>query len=279
MKAAKPLSGKRIVITRAVEQAHDLKDRLENLGATILLFPAVSFSEPADVTELDRAICSLESFDWILFTSANAVRFFAGRRRKLGIVAGEKLRPRRAAVGLATASAAAAEGLTIEYVAKESLGGALARELSASLVGKRVLLPRSERAGRDLPDALKAAGAEVTEVVAYHTGGVGAVEPGVMKAMREARVDAVLFFSSSAVENLRDKLGADILSMLGARAALGSMLGARAALGAVGPVTAAALRKAGLPVTIQAAEATAESMATAIVQYFSPAKAPEARSS
>jgi uroporphyrinogen-III synthase len=269
MKAAKPLSGKRIVITRAVEQARDLKDRLENLGATILLLPAVSFSEPADVTELDRAIRSLESFDWILFTSANAVRFFAGRRRKLGIAPGEKSRPRRAAVGLATASAAAAEGLTIDYVAKESLGTALARELSASLVDKRVLLPRSERAGRELPDALKAAGAEVTEVVAYRTGGVGAVDPGVMKAVRGARVDAVLFFSSSAVENLRDKLGAGVLSMLGARAALG----------AVGPVTAAALRKAGLPVTIQAAEPTAESMAAAIVRHFSPAKPPEARSS
>src|SRR5450631_4254235 len=104
MNEAKPLSGKRIVITRAVEQARDLKGRLENLGATILLLPAVSFSEPADATELDRAIRSLDSFDWILFTSANAVRFFACRRRKLGITSGEKLRPRRAAVGLATAN-------------------------------------------------------------------------------------------------------------------------------------------------------------------------------
>jgi uroporphyrinogen-III synthase len=262
MKEAKPLSGKRIVITRAIEQARDLKDRLENLGATILLLPAVSFSEPADVTELDHAIRSLKSFDWILFTSANAVRFFAGRRRKLGIASGEKSRPRRAAVGLATASAAAAEGLTIDYVAKEFLGSALARELSASLAGKRVLLPRSERAGRELRDTLKAAGAEVTEVVAYHTGGVGEAEHGVMQAMREANVDVVSFFSPSAVENLRSEMGAEGLSLLGARAALA----------AFGPMTAAALLKAGLPVTIQAEEATAESMATAIVRHFSLAK-------
>ena len=269
MNEAKPLSGKRIVITRAVEQARDLKGRLENLGATILLLPAVSFSEPADAAELDRAIRSLNAFDWILFTSANAVRFFAVRCRKLGMVLDESGKPRCAAVGLATASAAAAEGFRIDYVAKEFLGTALARELSASLTDKKVLLPRSERAGRDLPDALNAAGAEVTEVVTYHTGGVGVAEPGVMDAMREARVDVVSFFSPSAVENLRGELGADALRRLGTKAALA----------AVGPMTAAALRKAGLPVTIQAPEATAESMAAAIVKHFSLPAMSQTRSS
>jgi uroporphyrinogen-III synthase len=269
MNAAKPLSGKRIVVTRGVEQARDLKDRLENLGAIVLLLPAVSFSEPADATELDRAIRSLSSFDWILFTSANAVQFFAGRCRKLGVAPGEGQKPRCAAVGPVTASAAAAEGFLIDYVAKEFLGTALAHELSASLADKSVLLPRSERAGRDLPDALKAGGARVTEVVTYHTGGVGAAEPGVMDAVREARVDVVSFFSPSAVENLRGELGADILSRLGTKAAMA----------AVGPVTAAALRKAGLSVAFQAAEATAESMAAAIVKHFSPPAISQSRSS
>ena len=269
MNAAKPLDGKRIVITRAIEQCRDLKERLENLGATVLLLPAVSFSEAADTRELDRAIRGLQSFDWILFTSANAVRFFAARCRKLNIIAGENITPRCAAVGPATASAAAAEGIAVEYVAKEFLGAALGRELDQALAGKRVLLPRSNRAGRELPDALRAVRAEVTEVVAYHTGGVGAVEPKVLAAVREARVDVVSFFSPSAVENLRGDLGADVLSRLAARAAIA----------AVGPVTAAALRKAGLPVTIQATEATSESVASAIVEYFSLAKVSEARSS
>jgi uroporphyrinogen III methyltransferase / synthase len=268
MSSGKPLDGKRIVVTRAIEQARGLKDLLEKLGATVLLIPAVSFSEPADSTELDRAIRSLDEFDWILFTSANAVRFFANRCRKLGRAFAEGKRPCCAAVGPVTASAAAAEGFTIDYVAKEFLGAALAWELGASLVGKRVLLPRSERAGRDLPDALKAGDAEVTEVVAYHTGGVGAAEPGVMEALREARVDVVSFFSPSAVENLRGELGADVLSRLASKAALA----------AVGPVTATALRKAGLPVAIEAPEATAESMTVAIEKYFSMREASQARS-
>ena len=136
MSADRPLDGKRIVITRAVEQARELKDRLEKLGARVLLLPAVSFSEPADTTALDRAIGSLESYDWVLFTSANAVRFFASRCRKLAEMWGPSERLRCAAVGPATASAAAAEGFTIDYVAKEFLGAALARELGASLAGK-----------------------------------------------------------------------------------------------------------------------------------------------
>jgi uroporphyrinogen-III synthase len=268
MNAGKPLEGKRVVVTRVVEQARELKERLEGLGAEVLLLPAVSFSEPADTTQLDHAIGSLETYDWLLFTSANAVRFFAGRCRKIGgsIESGD--RPHCAAVGPATASAAAAEGYTIDYVAKEFRGVALARELGEALAGKRVLLPRSGRAGRDLPDALKAAGAEITEVVAYHTGGLGVAEPGVIEAMREIRVDVVSFFSSSAVENLRGELGADVMSRLGARAALA----------AVGPVTAAALRNAGLPVAIEADEATAESMAAAIVRHFSSPVASKARS-
>jgi uroporphyrinogen-III synthase len=268
MSGAKPLAGKRVVITRAIEQARDLKERLESLGATILLLPAVSFSEPADATELDRAIRALDSFDWILFTSANAVRFFAGRCRRLGLMPGGNQKTRCAAVGPATATAAAAEGFTIDYVAQEFLGAALARELGASLLGKRVLLPRSERAGRDLPDALKAAGAEVTEVVTYHTGGLGAAEAGVLEAMREASVDVVSFFSPSAVENLRGELGAEVCARLSERAALA----------AVGPVTATALRKAGLRVAIEAPEATPESMTAAIVQHFSAQKMSQARS-
>ncbi|MBZ5641359.1 MAG: uroporphyrinogen-III synthase [Acidobacteriia bacterium] len=268
MNTAKPLDGKRIVVTRAIDQARDIKDRLENMGAIVLLLPAVSFSEPADTAELDRAIKALESFDWILFTSANAVRFFAGRCRKLGVALGATEKPHCAAVGPATASAAVGQGLKIDYVAKEFIGTALARELSASLSGKRALLPRSNRAGHDLPDALKSAGAEVTEVMTYHTGGVGLAEPEVMDAVREARVDVVSFFSPSAVQNLRGELGPEVLSRLGTNTAMA----------AVGPLTAAALRSVGLPVAIQAPEATAESMAAAIQKYFSAKAASQTRS-
>lgn len=258
MSMSRPLEGKRIVVTRSVEQARDLKTRLENLGAIVLLFPAVSFSEPADTAELDRAILSLDKFHWILFTSANAARFFAGRCRKLGLEPSEGGKYHCAAVGPATASALAAEGFAVNYIAGEWLGAALARELAVSLAGREILLPRSQRARPDLPDALRRSGAHVTEVVAYHTGGVGAIEPAVMRAIREAQVDVISFFSPSAVENMRGELGPEIFSRLAARAALA----------AVGPVTAAALEKAGLPVATIAPLATGESMVAALANYF-----------
>jgi uroporphyrinogen-III synthase len=269
MSADRPLDGKCIVITRALEQSGELKERLESLGARVLMLPAVSFFGPSNTVHLDHVINSLGSFDWVFFTSANAVRFFADRCRQLGrdLRAGQG--PRYAAVGPATASVAAGAGFAVDYVAREFQGVALARELGASLAGKRILLPRSDRAGRDLPDALKDAGAEVSEAIVYHTGGVGPTEPGVLEAVREARVDVVAFFSPSAVENLRAELGAEMMSRLGAQVALA----------AVGPVTAADLRKAGLPVAIEPPQATAESITTAIAKHFSSHAASQARSS
>ena len=256
-----------MVVTRAIEQARELVSRLENLGAMVLLFPAVSFSEPTETAELDRAIGSLADFDWILFTSANAARFFAGRCRKVGLGPGHGGRYRCAAVGPATAEAVASEGFSVDHVAREFTGAALAGELSSKLAGNKVLLPRSERARRDLPDALKAAGAEVTEVVAYHTGRAGAIDPEVLRAVREGAVDVISFFSPSAVENLRAAVGEERFASFGSRVALA----------AVGPVTARALRSAGLPVAIEAPLATAEAMADAIANYFSVHAGPKAR--
>jgi uroporphyrinogen III methyltransferase/synthase len=259
MNVSNPLAGKRIVLTRAVEQTRELKARLEKMGAVVLLFPAVNFSEPTDTAELDRSINSLNEFDWIVFTSANAVRFFAGRCRKLGVEPSNDGNFRCAAVGPATASAVAAEGFPVDHVAREFIGSALASELSTMLNGRKVLLPRSERARPDLPAALKAVGAVVTEIVAYQTGRVGTIDPAVMQAIREAEVDVISFFSPSAIENMRAELGEEVLSRLSAKAKMA----------AVGPTTAAALRGAGLSVSIQAPRATAESMAVAIATYFS----------
>lgn len=267
MSTTGPLEGKRVVVTRAVEQSRDLVAHLENMGAIVLLFPAVSFSEPTDTTELDRAIRSLDKFDWILFTSANAARFFAGRCRNVGVDPGRCGNCLCAAVGPATASAVTAEGFPVDHVAQEFRGTELARDLSMSIAGKKILVPRSDRARPDLPNVLRAAGAEVTEVVAYHTGGASAIDPGVMRAIRAAQVDVICFFSPSSVENTRAELGEEVISRLGTKAAFA----------AVGPVTSAALRDAGLPVDIVAPLATAESMADAISNYFSSSADSKAR--
>lgn len=260
---AGPLAGKRIVITRAAAQSGELTARLEALGATVLALPAISFRDPDDTAELDRAIADLDRFDWILFTSANAARFFARRCRAAGRPVGEGRWPRSAAVGPATASAAAAQGFAVDYTAQEFRGEALAREMAPVLAGKRILLPRSDRARRDLPEALRAAGAEIVEVIAYRTGGMPGETAGgqnpALDALRNSGVDAVCFFSPSAVDGMIAALGHEVMSGVAAQAALV----------AIGPVTAAALRAAGLDAGIEAEAATVESVVQALARHFS----------
>ena len=262
--SAAPLARKRIVVTRAPEQAEDLAHQLERLGAEVLLLPAVAFAGPEDPGPLDRAIESLGDFDWVLFTSQNAVRFFAQRCRALGLMQGNDgwksaaARPLLAAVGPATAEAAAKQGLPVEFVASQFRGQALAEELAGRVAGKKVLLPRSDRAGADLPAALRAAGAEVADVVACQTSLPESLAPDVADAIRRGEVDVVSFFSPSTFHNLVEAIGLETLRNLSGRVALA----------AIGPVTAGAIRDAGLLVEIEAREATAASLVAAMSEYF-----------
>jgi len=261
------LEGKRIVVTRAREQAREVIERFSALGAEVLLLPAVSFSPAEHPEPLDRAVAALGDYDWVLFTSANAVRFFALRCRELGCELGRGELPRYAAVGPATATAAAGEGIRVEFVAREYSGAALAKEMDAALRGSRVLLPRSQRASSELPAALAAEGAIVTEVVVYQTGGVGAHDAVVEELFRSGRVDVVSVFSPSGLDNLRAEFGAETLQRLAVNAAIA----------AVGPVTAAAIRAAGFPVAILAREATGASLVEAVCEYYAVNSCSEAR--
>src|SRR5262249_24362678 len=144
-----PLRGKRIVVTRAAGQAGEFVQELERLGAEVLALPTVTFADPLDLAGLYGAIGRLERVDWILFTSQNAVRFFAKRCRLLGKMPqvdgkiSTEAQLLIAAVGPATAEAARKEGLRVDYVASEYRGEALTEELAPQITGKRVLLPRS----------------------------------------------------------------------------------------------------------------------------------------
>jgi uroporphyrinogen-III synthase len=261
------LVGKRIVVTRAEGQAREVVDGFVVLGAAVFILPAVSFSAPVDMGPLDGAIAELASYDWVLLTSANAAKFFACRcRAKLAGVPVDAP-PRFAAVGPATASAATAEGFRVEYVAREYRGAAMARELGPAVTGRKVLLPRSDRANQELPQYLAAQGATVVQVVVYRTGGMGAYDARVAEMFRAADIDVVSIFSPSALANLQAEFGHGTLRRVAARAALA----------AVGPATAAAIREAGLPVAIVATEATAASLVRAVSDYFAAGPAAEAR--
>src|SRR5438445_2518973 len=167
---SRTLEGRRIVVTRAPAQSKELRERLEELGAQVVWLPLVRFLQPENTSDLDPTIRSLEKFDWLIFTSANAVMFFVGRCRALGClpISGHT---KIAAVGSATRLALEKEGLQASLVPAEFGGARLAAELAGAIAGKSVLLPRSDRAGDELPSLLRKAGAYVTEIVAYGKAG------------------------------------------------------------------------------------------------------------
>jgi len=257
--AQSPLAGKRIVITRAAAQSEALSKQLSVLGAIPLILPLVAFADPESFVELDEAIAQLEQFDWVVFTSGQAVRAFAARSESLKIpLSRTENKAMIAAVGPASAEAVRLARLPVEYVAKVHNGVALANELGERLRGRKVLLPRSDRANPDLPAALKGHGAQVTEVVAYRTLQPTDVDKQNLGRIAAGEADAILFFSPSAVHNFVESTGVDQLHGLQDRLAIA----------AVGPVTAGALRDAGVERVVVAADTTTATVVQALEQYF-----------
>ncbi|MGH9698170.1 MAG: uroporphyrinogen-III synthase [Candidatus Acidiferrales bacterium] len=258
--ASQPLEGKKIVVTRAPEQATELQHALEELGAQVLLLPTVGFAPPEDFLPLDAALARLHDFDWILFTSRNAVRYFSGRARdlRLDLASPAIRRPRVAAVGPATSQAASEEGFSVDFVPSNHSGEALAAELSGAIRGSKILLPRSDRAGSRLPQALLQAGAQLTEVVAYRTLAPESLAPGLLSQILRAEVDALVFSSPSAFQNLSDCVGAAALVHLSSRVQFA----------AIGPTTARALRDAGARVEMEANESSPAGIADAVAKFY-----------
>ena len=253
------LDGRRIVITRSAAQSEMLAKELSARGAIPVVLPLVSFADPDDFAPLDRAIEEIQQFDWIILTSAQAVRAVVKRGEELErslMRSGSKLRI--ASVGPVTAEAARQAGLPVEYVAETHTGAALAEELGDRLQGAKVFLPRSDRANPDLPAALKRRGAQVTEVIAYRTLKPTDVDQRNLRQIAEGAADAVLFFSPSAVQHFAELFGGEQLRALQDKLAIT----------AVGPVTANVLRQAGVGRTVLAGDTTAAAVVNALEKHF-----------
>ena len=262
------LAGKRVVVTRAAEQCEALCRELEAHGATPVVLPLVAFGPPEDAAPLDAALRRLSKFDWMLLTSQNAVRAVAERCETLGIsldAAAGSLRV--AAVGPVTAKAAEQAGMKVRHVAAAQQGVALAEELGGRLRGCSVFLPRSDRANPALPETLARLGARVTEVVAYRTLAASPVEDERRRAVGRGDADAILFFSPSAVQQMKELVGAKRMRALQERMVFA----------AIGPVTAAALREAGVAGVVVAPDASVAGILTALAVHWQGRSHAEAR--
>lgn len=258
----RPLFGKRIVVTRARDQASDLAQTLNGLGAEVLALPAIRIAPPDDPRPLAAAAKRLHQFDWVVLTSVNAVDALFEAMAKEGRDARGFGACKVAAIGSATTARLLEHGIKADllppkYVAEDvvacleqagvfaSTGQTHAQDVTHAH-GPRFFLPRADIARSELPVQLRERGAEVTEAVAYRTvlettGGEAALE-----ALSAGTVDAVTFTSSSTARNFAQLLGAERLKQALAAPRLKCL--------SIGPVTSATMQDLGLPLHGEAAQ-------------------------
>jgi uroporphyrinogen III methyltransferase/synthase len=249
-----PLFGSRIVVTRAADQAGELSDRLRALGADPQELPLIALEPPADPGLLDRAIENLASYDWLIFTSVNGVRFFLDRldqsRHDL-----RSLKARICAIGPATRKAVEDLHVKVDLMPEEYVAESLVQAFaSQGLAGKRVLLPRAAVARDVIPVELAKLGAQVDVVEAYRN----VVPPDAPARARELfsgakKPDWITFTSSSAVKNL--------LAIAGREALEGVKIAS------IGPITSSTLCAHGLNVDAEAKQFTLDGLIEAILHY------------
>jgi len=254
----RPLFGKTIVVTRSREQASELAEKLNTLGAQVLSFPTIRFEDPPDKEALQRCLSDIANFDWVVFTSVNAVdRFFSALNDAEGdsrALAGCKI----CCIGPGTADRLASQGIRADLIPKRFTSKAIFQALAEQreITGKRFLLPRADIAGRDLPEQLRAHGADVADIAAYRTL-PGEPSEEVIEALRARQVDLVTFTSSSTARNFASIIKRE----------LGKLPDAVAYV-SIGPETSKAARQEGMTVRAEAQDYTIDGLVAVIVKEF-----------
>jgi uroporphyrinogen-III synthase len=278
-----PLKDKRILITRTRHQASDLSAQLEALGATVILIPTIEIIQPESYAPLDDAITHLNDYDWLLFTSANAVEVFHQRvnlqqyrmahpatrephSASLVQTTSEPLRfgvlrfptiPRIAVIGPATARAVQSIGLKVDLTPSQYVAESLAAALTPYARGAKMLFIRAEQARDILPEALTSAGATVTVANAYRNQ----IPPDSIPALQHLfskpslYPDAITFTSASTATNLFALLAAANLT-----------LPPNILLASMGPITSRTLRDLGHHPTAEAAEPTIPALIQSLLE-------------
>jgi uroporphyrinogen III methyltransferase/synthase len=251
-----PLFGKRIATTRARAQAGRLHEELAALGARVMEIPTIEIRPPDSWEPLDAAIRRLESFDYLLVTSANGVRNFLARLAACGRDVRALNGLTIGAIGPATAAEFARTGVKVDLLPNEYVAeGLLAALGDRDLRGKTFLIPRAKVARDVVPRVLEERGARVEVVEAYQTV---APEIPALDHLLIPPPDAITFTSSSTATNFAKLVGQDRL----AEVLRGTVVAS------IGPVTSETLRKLGLAVTVEAAESTMAGLVKAIQEYF-----------
>lgn len=246
-----PLIGQTVLVTRPAGQSASLRSQLQELGAEVLLQPAIEVREPNDWSAADKALARLEAYDWVVFSSVNGVRALANRLfasgrdvRALGSV-------RLAAIGPATAEALEDYHLRADRCPQRYQAEDLAESLVAEASGARFLLVRASRGREVLAERLSEAGAAVDQAVFYDSVDVEAADDEIVTAMRRGRIGWTTVTSSAIARSLANLFAADL---------------AQTRLVSISPITSATLRELGYEPAAEAHEATMDGVVDAMLQ-------------
>lgn len=252
-----PLLGRKVVVTRARQQASDLVRRLEALGACCLEFPTISIEPLSDYSGVDEAITNLDMYDWLIFTSVNGVLHFWERLRQSGLDSRALGFCRVAAIGPATADALRERGIFPDFVPDKYVAESVVEGLlKLGIKNTSVLIPRAKEAREVLPRELEKAGARVSILPVYETklAGTGGEDP--RDLLDNGNIDYVTFTSSSTVRNFFSLVPAEDV-----REYVQNGL----CMACIGPITADTLREFGFEPEITAAEYTIPGLVDALL--------------
>ncbi len=257
---ALPLAGRRVVVTRAKDQAASLVTLLEAQGAEAICFPTIVVRPPTDWGPLDRALDELSVYDWCIFTSARGVEAVEARLRERGEGPESLSGVNLAARGPKTARALEEFGLTVDCMPEEYRAEAIISAIGATnFAGSRLLLPRARVAREVLPETIRALGGTIDVVEAYQTGAPASTKTAELaRWLQSGEISAVTFTSSSTVSNF--------LALMETYGGAGLLDGVVVAC--IGPITADTARSAGLEAEVVAKDYTVEGLVDAMIEYF-----------
>jgi len=242
---------KRILITRPRAQAHEFAENLRSAGFEPIFFPVIEIRPIENNMALDQALAKLECYDWIVFTSVNAVDVLFERFSSLLLEEG--LGVKFAAIGPKTAEALQARGIALDFVPDEYVAESILAGLG-DIRGKWVLLPRAEIARKALPEAIAEAGGIPHEIAVYKTLHVQP-DPGGLAALKSG-VDWITFTSPSTVQNFVAILRQQKMDPL--------QLVGKPKIACIGPITERAARDAGFEVNVVAERYTTDGLINAL---------------
>jgi len=253
----KPLSGRRILVTREAQQAEGLAGLLTEHGGEVIVFPTIKIAGPDDSSPLDQALDRIGQYNWIIFTSTNGVKFFFGRMNERLIDIRDLKGIKLGAIGPKTREALEKLGLRVSLTPPEYIAEEIVVSIKGMIkTGDRILLPRSDKARKFLKEALAGLGAEVEEVIAYRTCTAGGDPDYLRRMLEQGLIHLITFASPSAVHNFMQLFGGPELTALIRNIQVAC----------IGPVTAQAAVGSGLRADIVAREYTSEGLVEAILR-------------